>query len=52
MTNAQHSHKHGMTKAKILRPKSADRKRVNKAKAAARKAERRSLKASFLGSLN
>jgi len=49
MTNAKSSHKHGMTKAKILRPKSVDRKRENKAKAAARKAERRKLKVSILG---
>jgi len=49
MTNAKSSHKHGMTKAKILRPKSIDRVRANKNKASARKMERRALKASILG---
>jgi len=48
MTNAQHSHKHGMTQANTLRPKSKLRTRVNKANANARKAERRALKASIL----
>ncbi|MBI5422351.1 hypothetical protein HZA44_04430 [Candidatus Peregrinibacteria bacterium] len=49
MTNAKSSHKHGMTQAKILRPKSKDAKRRNKTKASARKEERRHLKASLLG---
>jgi hypothetical protein len=49
MTNAKSSHKHGMTKAKILRPKSIDRVRANKNKATLRKTERRALKASILG---
>jgi len=43
MTNAQHSHQHGMVLANILRPKAKIRKRLNKAKANARKAERRAL---------
>ena len=49
MTNAQHSHKHGMTMANVLRPKSSGSKRRNKAKASIRKSERRALKTQLLG---
>ncbi len=47
MSNAASSKKHGMTMANQLRPKSKLRKRLNKAKANARKAERRSLLGGF-----
>lgn len=43
MTNAASSHQHGLTKMNQTRPKSKLRKRFNKAKARARKTERRAI---------
>ncbi len=43
MSNAANSHRHGLTKIHLTRPKSKLRKRANKEKARVRKAERRAI---------
>jgi len=44
MSNAMHSHTHGLTTMNITRPKSKLRKRRNKAKARVRRAEKATAK--------